>query len=207
MSDTRTLPERPIPVHLGLFRLAKTMLMLRWCALLLALLPLLVWGAGCMVECDWERLQLAIVGGSVTVRVRSELPPAPPICAGSREPIGMLRIRRTLASFSVPFWAFSVAFGGVSWLAWARRPPVRPGACARCSYDLTGNVSGLCPECGSPVRKQRGAPSPPSTEAPANCTTPRRSGTLKTRPPARRRTPPYTKSCGEQLANGGLDDK
>ena len=24
--------------------------------------------------------------------------------------------------------------------------------CARCAYDLTGNVSGICPECGSPIR-------------------------------------------------------
>ena len=23
----------------------------------------------------------------------------------------------------------------------------------RCGYDLTGNVSGICPECGSPVKK------------------------------------------------------
>jgi len=25
-----------------------------------------------------------------------------------------------------------------------------PGACRRCSYDLTGNISGVCPECGTP---------------------------------------------------------
>lgn len=136
--------------------MVKAMLMVRWCALLLALLPVLLWGIGYMAESDWERLRLAIVGGSVTVQVRSELPPAPPICVGSREPIGMLRIRRTLVSFSVPLWAFSVAFGGVAWLAWPRQRPVRPGACARCSYDLTGNLSGRCPECGTPLREQRG---------------------------------------------------
>ncbi len=28
-----------------------------------------------------------------------------------------------------------------------RRPP--PGHCLKCSYDLTGNVSGVCPECGT----------------------------------------------------------
>jgi len=26
-----------------------------------------------------------------------------------------------------------------------------PGKCRECGYDLTGNVSGVCPECGSPV--------------------------------------------------------
>jgi len=25
------------------------------------------------------------------------------------------------------------------------------GHCAECDYDLTGNTSGVCPECGSPV--------------------------------------------------------
>lgn len=29
-----------------------------------------------------------------------------------------------------------------------RRPPRGPG-CKRCGYDLTGNVSGVCPECGT----------------------------------------------------------
>lgn len=28
---------------------------------------------------------------------------------------------------------------------------VRPGACGACGYDLEGNVSGKCPECGAVV--------------------------------------------------------
>lgn len=28
----------------------------------------------------------------------------------------------------------------------------RTGFCARCGYDLTGNVSGVCPECGTPTK-------------------------------------------------------
>jgi hypothetical protein len=27
----------------------------------------------------------------------------------------------------------------------------RAGRCARRGYDLTGNTSGLCPECGTPI--------------------------------------------------------
>lgn len=27
------------------------------------------------------------------------------------------------------------------------------GLCVHCEYDLTGNVSGVCPECGTPVSK------------------------------------------------------
>ena len=35
------------------------------------------------------------------------------------------------------------------WLVSRRRP--QPGRCAGCNYDLTGNVSGVCPECGRKV--------------------------------------------------------
>lgn len=34
-----------------------------------------------------------------------------------------------------------------------RRP--RLGACPNCGYDLTGNVSGLCSECGEPIAGHR----------------------------------------------------
>ena len=37
-------------------------------------------------------------------------------------------------------------------LLWRFRPkPPRPGHC-RCGYDLTGNTSGVCPECGVEVK-------------------------------------------------------
>ena len=32
-------------------------------------------------------------------------------------------------------------------------PPTSEPACTRCGYCLTGNVSGVCPECGTPVGK------------------------------------------------------
>ena len=34
------------------------------------------------------------------------------------------------------------------WRPLRQRPP--PYCCQRCGYDLTGNVSGACPECGTP---------------------------------------------------------
>jgi hypothetical protein len=33
------------------------------------------------------------------------------------------------------------------------------GRCARCGYDLTGNASGVCPECGAAI--ERRPPPPP----------------------------------------------
>jgi hypothetical protein len=47
------------------------------------------------------------------------------------------------------------------------RPPyIPPLACRRCGYDLTGNVSGVCPECGIMLlgdRPDRTADAPPSS--------------------------------------------
>lgn len=31
----------------------------------------------------------------------------------------------------------------------------RKGVCVRCAYDLTGNVSGVCPECGTAIRNPK----------------------------------------------------
>jgi hypothetical protein len=39
------------------------------------------------------------------------------------------------------------AFAAVRW--WRRLPSA--GRCAKCAYDLTGNVSGVCPECGRKI--------------------------------------------------------
>jgi hypothetical protein len=54
---------------------------------------------------------------------------------------------------SVPTWYLAVvaAFGWAAATLWARRSGQHlAGRCQHCDYDLTGNESGICPECGSP---------------------------------------------------------
>ena len=34
------------------------------------------------------------------------------------------------------------------------RRRIPPNHCQRCSYNLTGNVSGRCPECGTPCNTE-----------------------------------------------------
>jgi hypothetical protein len=50
-----------------------------------------------------------------------------------------------------PHW--SLAMPGTILVAWrlrrARSSRSPSGQCAACGYDLTGNVSGVCPECGA----------------------------------------------------------
>ena len=52
----------------------------------------------------------------------------------------------------VPLWiGFTIVAIPTAFLWWRDRGRIRPGHCQHCGYDLTGNVSGRCPECGKPV--------------------------------------------------------
>ena len=50
--------------------------------------------------------------------------------------------------FITPIWVPLAVIGVPTILAWRRDRPFPPGHCQRCGYDLTGNTSGVCPECG-----------------------------------------------------------
>ena len=48
----------------------------------------------------------------------------------------------------IPLWVLVLLTGlPTGWLWWRERE--RPGLCASCGYDLRGNASGVCPECGA----------------------------------------------------------
>ncbi len=58
-----------------------------------------------------------------------------------RYPNGMTR-------FTIPLWMPTFLMLIVCYLfIWRKRRQV--GICVECDYDLTGNVSGVCPECGT----------------------------------------------------------
>lgn len=62
-------------------------------------------------------------------------------------------------------WAWACVIAAASgvlvlWPEAARMQDVHP-RCRRCRYDLTGNVSGVCPECGTPIPEAE--PTTPST--------------------------------------------
>ncbi len=50
---------------------------------------------------------------------------------------------------TIPFWLLLLLTAiPTAWLWHRDRGWRRPGCCLRCGYDLTGNTSGVCSECG-----------------------------------------------------------
>lgn len=63
--------------------------------------------------------------------------------------------RRGPIQIVVPFWLMLVIVTGPSTFHfWRQRRRGVAGHCASCGYDLTGNTSGACPECGTPIPEQ-----------------------------------------------------
>jgi hypothetical protein len=53
----------------------------------------------------------------------------------------------------IPLWSLLLGVCAPTIILWwLDRRRIPPGHCHKCGYNLTGNVSGRCPECGEPVR-------------------------------------------------------
>ncbi len=63
--------------------------------------------------------------------------------------IPLIVLLGTLAAYPVSSWAFAVLRHR------SRRRRRREGWCVKCGYDLTGNESGKCPECGTEIEPRR----------------------------------------------------
>ena len=58
---------------------------------------------------------------------------------------------------AAPFWFLLLLFSAYPLVVLARRAfrhrRLRPGHCLNCGYNLTGNVSGVCSECGAEIQR------------------------------------------------------
>jgi len=55
----------------------------------------------------------------------------------------------------IPLWLILLTTVPVTVWLWRAQRQRLPGHCRKCAYNLTGNVSGNCPECGTPIPEQR----------------------------------------------------
>ncbi len=58
---------------------------------------------------------------------------------------------------TLPFWLLFL-LATIPTVILFRRDRIPPGHCQRCGYNLTGNVSGRCPECGCTTNRGEGPP-------------------------------------------------
>ncbi len=71
------------------------------------------------------------------------------------------RGKRLLQSyFILPLWLPLALLAMPTAVLWYRDRPFPRGQCAKCGYDLTGNVTGVCPECGA---ESDDKPAPPAS--------------------------------------------
>jgi len=55
--------------------------------------------------------------------------------------------------FNVSLWIpFLLVAIPTVFIWWRDRRRIPPGHCQKCGYNLTGNISGVCPECGAEAR-------------------------------------------------------
>lgn len=68
--------------------------------------------------------------------------------------IGLSTLSAALISVPIAIVAALIHYSlGFVWPKWGNAPSINgPSLCENCDYDLTGNTSGTCPECGSPTK-------------------------------------------------------
>lgn len=73
-----------------------------------------------------------------------------------------LWIGTTQGRIIIPLWLPFLLVAIPTAVLWLRRGGSEPGHCRKCDYDLTGNISGVCPECGTAIQS---GTDPPSEES------------------------------------------
>jgi hypothetical protein len=120
-----------------------------------------------------NRVSVTVMFGALWIEQTPELPSEPPVADTDNRLLvqpprwQVEQVARLLDQMTHPVWWPTVNLGNYSvvivplwiplllialptarvWWLDRRRPAL--GHCTRCGYDLTGNVSGRCPECGT----------------------------------------------------------
>ncbi len=135
----------------------------KWGGLSVSILFAVAWVASLMVSglASVGRLQVAVLGGGLAGVVMVEptfteygtkfaflgstpirwLPEGYLFPRGGRPAVGFTAY--------VPFWCLFPLAAIPTVILWRRDRMIPPGHCQICGYDLTGNTTGVCSECGT----------------------------------------------------------
>ncbi len=115
---------------------------------------------------------ISVAGGAVAVHhgpIPASFPTGGVVVAAESSFVILPAIERTSLGSNhiiVPFWLLGFVGALPFAIAWWRHSPRSHGLCVSCLYDLTGNQSGRCPECGAEVVMRM----PPEPSKTGNCT-------------------------------------
>lgn len=151
-------------------RLGRNGRIIKWAGAALTLAVLAVWvvSSFVVVEHRSAKVWTKIGRGMVTIAVWRTTSPLGPGWSAGLLPGPGVRPRRLLPyshqlfhprtlmvdadAVSIPLWMPLALIGlPTVLLFWRDRGRIPPGHCQKCGYDLTGNVSGVCPECGERI--------------------------------------------------------
>jgi len=95
----------------------------------------------------WDVQSLPMTGYTVT-----------PVGPYFQAPLWVEHTRGGVRGLLVPYW--SILLPILAACGWLMRPRPKPAAfaCLACGYDLRGNQSGTCPECGAVIPDERLVP-------------------------------------------------
>jgi len=105
---------------------------------------------------------------SVSIAIGVSLGPWALVALARRTPLSRVLGLISIACIALPTLAITAVEGWPPQEAWVwiglsiapgiiaivfnRTPRSKPGHCTKCGYNLTGNTSGVCSECGAAVR-------------------------------------------------------
>jgi hypothetical protein len=129
-------------------RRSRTRRMLKWAATVVTVLLLVAWLFAIRLSVDvTQGYSIRLTGqGEIQVLLWGTLRSEPEPDSHPHQP----------DCYTFPLWLPFVLLAIPTAVLWFvdRRRRTRPGYCQRCGYDLTGNVSGRCPECGERIVKE-----------------------------------------------------
>jgi hypothetical protein len=140
---------------------------LKWCGVITSLLIVLAWTASLRWDCGYaadrashgDRFGVYIAASCLGLFYMPSEPQLPRgwIVRPANSVVLARQLRwkpeyvnaRGLTFLDVPLWIpFLLVAIPTAYLCWRDRRRIPPGHCRKCGYNLTGNVSGVCPECG-----------------------------------------------------------
>jgi len=139
---------------------------LKWVLLITCGIVAIVWGISLLVEIDvgWTRSlnlsdgQFWLLDGDFAERsvFHVWIQKHEPESFGLALPKGFFNLGIGAKRLgSIPLWLLFIPLGFLTVLLFYRDYGFPVHCCRHCGYDLTGNISGRCPECGTEVANQK----------------------------------------------------